>query len=102
MNTCSLPQTAAHITQHTSSEINLQPVTSSKSAVTSQPNTTLSASSHNVDSHTSHNTEHVLMELVKSLTDQVNLSRLPAPEPNIFTGDPLKYPGWKSDFTMLI
>ena len=42
------------------------------------------------------------MELVKSFTDQVNLSRLPAPEPNIFTGDPLKSPGWKSDFTMLI
>ena len=27
--------------------------------------------------------------------------RLPAPEPIVFTGDPLKYPGWKTDFTSL-
>ena len=46
--------------------------------------------------------EQTLMSLVKSLTDQVNLGRLPAPEPSVFTGDPLKYPGWKVDFTMLI
>ena len=51
---------------------------------------------------TTSTTEQVLVSLVKSLTDQVNLGRLPAPEPSVFTGDPLKYPGWKVDFTMLI
>ena len=51
---------------------------------------------------TTSTTEQVLVSLVKSLTDQVNLGRLPGPEPSVFTGDPLKYPGWKVDFTMLI
>ena len=48
------------------------------------------------------NSEQALFSLVKSLTEQVNLGRLPAPEPSLFTGDPLKYPGWKVDFSMLI
>ena len=48
------------------------------------------------------NSEQALLSLVKSLTEQVNLGRLPAPEPSLFTGDPLKYPGWKVDFSMLI
>ncbi|MES9904690.1 MAG: DUF1759 domain-containing protein, partial [Sedimenticola sp.] len=48
------------------------------------------------------NTEQGLIELAKSLADQVSLSRLPAPEPSTFTGDPLSYPGWKSAFQTLI
>ena len=62
--------------------------------------------SNQVNKESSQNTnatsEQALLSLVKSLTDQVNLGRLPAPEPSIFTGDPLKYPGWKVDFTTLI
>ena len=38
----------------------------------------------------------------KSLTEQVTLNRLPAPEPGIFDGDALKYPGWRSSFDTLI
>ena len=34
--------------------------------------------------------------------DQVSISRLPPPEPSVFHGDPLKYPGWKSAFQTLI
>ncbi|MEW8545262.1 MAG: DUF1759 domain-containing protein [Candidatus Thiodiazotropha sp.] len=51
---------------------------------------------------TNFNSEQALLSLVKSLTEQVNLGRLPAPEPSVFTWDPLKYPGWKVDFSMLI
>ncbi|XP_053398193.1 uncharacterized protein LOC123532323 [Mercenaria mercenaria] len=42
------------------------------------------------------------MELAKSLAEQVSLNRLPPPEPGIFFGDPLKYPGWKVAFHTLI
>ena len=62
--------------------------------------------SNQVNKESSQNTnatsEQALLSLVKSLTDQVNLGRLPAPETSIFTGDPLKYPGWRVDFTTLI
>ncbi len=43
-----------------------------------------------------------LHELTRSLAEQITLGRLPAPEPGIFTGDPLAYPGWKSAFETLI
>ena len=43
-----------------------------------------------------------VFELTKLLSDHVNLSRLPVPEPTIFLGDPLKYPDWKVTFEMLI
>ena len=43
-----------------------------------------------------------LMNFAKSFAEQVNLNRLPLPEPSIFEGDPLKYPGWKSAFESLI
>ena len=33
---------------------------------------------------------------------QLNLSRLPAPEPGVFTGDPLHYPSWTKAFDTLI
>lgn len=48
-------------------------------------------------------TEQGLIELAKTLADQVNLNRLPSPEPSIFSGEPLiSYPGWKSAFQILI
>lgn len=43
-----------------------------------------------------------ILNLTKSLTEQLMISRLPPPEPSIFDGDPLKYPGWKSAFSTLI
>ncbi|KAJ8022439.1 hypothetical protein HOLleu_37336 [Holothuria leucospilota] len=46
--------------------------------------------------------QNQVLELTKLFTDHVNLSRLPVPEPTIFTGDPLKYPDWKVSFDMLI
>ncbi|MCG7878635.1 MAG: DUF1759 domain-containing protein, partial [Candidatus Thiodiazotropha endolucinida] len=75
------------ITQHS------QPVTNPKSQ--SQSNT--ANVSDNVCS-----TEQGLIELAKSLADQVNLSRLPPPEPNTFSGDPIQYPAWKAAFNTLI
>jgi hypothetical protein len=47
-------------------------------------------------------TETVLQNLTKSFSESMNLSRLPAPEPYIFEGEPLKYPSWKAAFTALI
>jgi len=43
-----------------------------------------------------------LVDLIKTLTEQTTLSRLPQPEPDIFTGDPVKYPGWTTAFELLI
>ncbi|PIK42690.1 hypothetical protein BSL78_20459 [Apostichopus japonicus] len=36
------------------------------------------------------------------LSEQVNLNRLPLPEPGTFDGDPLKYPGWKCTLDSLL
>ena len=47
-------------------------------------------------------TEQSLIELAKSLADQVSLNRLPPPEPSIFYGDPIQYPAWKAAFKTLI
>lgn len=40
--------------------------------------------------------------LAKALADSINISRLPVPEPAVFTGDPIKYKDWKMSFQMLI
>ena len=47
-------------------------------------------------------TQSDILELAKTFAEHVSLTRLPPPEPNIFDGDPLKYPGWKSSFQTLI
>lgn len=43
-----------------------------------------------------------ILKLTKTLAEQVVLSRLPPPEPTVFDGDPLKFPGWKGAFDTLI
>ena len=43
-----------------------------------------------------------MLNFAKSFAEQVNLNRLPLPEPTIFDGDPLKYPAWKCGFESLI
>ena len=43
-----------------------------------------------------------LRELVKSLSEQVSVSRLPPPEPRVFYGDPMRYPSWRIAFQTLI
>ena len=55
---------------------------------------------HSNGSH--ENCNQQMVELTASLLQQMNLSRLPPPEPSIFDGDPLKYPSWKSSFSILI
>jgi hypothetical protein len=45
---------------------------------------------------------YVVEQLVKSFGDFVQTSRLPVPEPGVFTGDPLTYPAWRSAFDALI
>ena len=42
-----------------------------------------------------------ICELTRSFAEQVSLSRLPVPEPTIFNGDPLKFPGWSSFDTLI-
>ena len=51
------------------------------------------ASPANVDTVTS---------IVTAIADSFSLSRLPAPEPTIFSGEPILYPDWKSSFHALI
>ena len=46
--------------------------------------------------------EQGLLDLAKSLADQITVSRLPPPEPSVFSGDPLSYPSWRSAFQILI
>ncbi|KAJ8027919.1 hypothetical protein HOLleu_30014 [Holothuria leucospilota] len=43
-----------------------------------------------------------LENLSKDLSHQISLNRLPIPEPEVFSGDPLKYPGWKSAIDLLL
>ena len=43
-----------------------------------------------------------VLKLTKTLAEQVSLSCLPPPEPAVFDGDPLKYPGWSCAFHTLI
>ena len=48
------------------------------------------------------NNKTQVLDLAKVLADNLNLSRLPPPQPSLFSGDPLKYPSWKSSFETLI
>ena len=41
-------------------------------------------------------------KLIEKFSEFVNMSRLPVPEPGVFTGDPLEYPAWRSAFSALI
>ena len=41
-------------------------------------------------------------QIAKMFADSINISRLPIPEPAIFTGDPLKFFSWMSSFSILI
>ena len=40
--------------------------------------------------------------IVTAIADSFSLSRLPAPEPTTFSGEPIHYPDWKSSFCALI
>ena len=43
-----------------------------------------------------------LIGITRALVEQMALSRLPAPEPTVFNGDPIKFPAWTVDFELLI
>lgn len=43
-----------------------------------------------------------LIDLARSLAEQVSLNRLPSPEPGMFYGDPIQYPSWKLAFKTLV
>ena len=49
-----------------------------------------------------HHATSQLADVAKSLSTQVNLSRLPKPEPSVFSGDPLTFLSWRADFQTLI
>ena len=42
------------------------------------------------------------LQIFKLFADQINLGRLPSPEPGIFTGNPMDYPTWSVAFDTLI
>ena len=52
--------------------------------------------------NSSENDVRAMSSFAKVLSESVNLSRMPVPEPPIFTGDPLKYLEWKTAFSILI
>ena len=41
-------------------------------------------------------------KIVTAITESFSMSRLPAPEPTIFSGKPIQYPDWKSSFQAII
>ena len=41
-------------------------------------------------------------QIAKIFADSINISRLPIPQPEVFTGDPLKFNSWMSSFSILI
>ena len=47
-------------------------------------------------------TQMNMMQFASIMNDSINASRLPIPEPTIFTGNPLEYPSWKCSFETLI
>lgn len=52
--------------------------------------------------HLGNSAEPHLEALAKVFTDQVSLSRVPIPEPDVFTGETTDFAGWKSAFEILI
>ena len=47
-------------------------------------------------------TEATTKEPLLNLLTQLQISRLPLPEPDIFSGDPLQYPSWKQAYDILM
>jgi len=45
---------------------------------------------------------HGILELAKVFQQQMHMSRLPPPEPGVFSGDPIQFPGWLTSFELLI
>lgn len=73
------------------------PVSTQGQLLTSTSSPGVASNVNNLDSSLT-----TISDIAKSFAEQVNLSRLPPPEPSIFQGDPLKYPNWKSAFQTLI
>lgn len=46
--------------------------------------------------------QNKVSSLVQILQDNINLNRLPTPEPFVFNGDPIQYVEWKASFVSLI
>ena len=75
-----------------------QPLTSSAALPVGQPAALLPpVLAHSVGSSSS-----ASLEIVRTLCSQLALSRLPTPQPSVFSGDPLKYSSWKRSFETLI
>lgn len=57
---------------------------------------------HTISHATINRANDVAAELVKVLAGAFNASRVPVPEPSIFSGDALRYSNWKLSFNTLI
>jgi hypothetical protein len=75
-----------------------QPTTSSQPYITEHSQIPVS----NADSFAVSGITVGLKNLIGSLGEFMNLSRLPIPEPGIFTGNPIEYPSWRSAFKTLV
>ncbi|KAK0143561.1 hypothetical protein N1851_018301 [Merluccius polli] len=81
-------------TQETDREMNALPfdVEITPGKTTSQRKLSIQSTLSNEGTHS----------LAQALQDSIALSRLPTPEPSVFTGDPIQFIEWKSSFMALI
>ncbi|XP_050413224.1 uncharacterized protein LOC126827753 [Patella vulgata] len=67
-----------------------------------QPNPVMSTKPAYYIPTRSTNEDDPLVRVAQVFAEHASFSRLPPPEPGTFSGDPLKYPSWKSAFQTLI
>ncbi|KAE8291618.1 hypothetical protein D5F01_LYC08974 [Larimichthys crocea] len=65
-----------------------------------QPGNNYFTTSHEVPRPTSQH--HSINMLAEAIAESINASRLPVPEPPVFSGDPMRYKDWKMSFQTLI
>ena len=70
--------------------------------VTERNGSVSTASEHDISNISESNSSVSMALLIQSINHLANINRLPTPVPEIFEGDPLKYPAWKAAFQALI
>lgn len=78
-----------------------------KYSMPSQPASGLPTTSHEVTRSTSQaarptSQDNCTTMLAEAIAESINTSRLPVPEPPMFSGDPMRYKDWKMSFLTLI
>ncbi|XP_057714277.1 uncharacterized protein LOC130930379 [Corythoichthys intestinalis] len=85
---------------HKSSEPSPKPNVLPRHNTYSQPAREFPSTSHEVARPTFQ--ENSTIMLAEAIAESINASRLPVPEPPVFSGDPIRYKDWKISFQTLI